>query len=390
MSPSSATSSSAEDLSLAANLDTLSLENCDATVSDDEPPTDPVLPLNFVSEDYDSVSEPRMPMTPPGGLLRLEFLAQSFAELVWPTSNLEALYLHQCPCFQAETAQEGGPLRQQPTHQTSAGLRSSLAPLPSTGASTSTTKKFELLKSIMQTDTDLLETGVRITLDPVMLSELDNSLRAVLNTHSDAEYMNRWNLAVMNETEVLSTTTLTDETTTTGVFRTTLYRLCNLFTRYTPNYRQPFELEQMTSSLDSDSVGEWRDPPTTTKSNLDVACWDRHCRSCCGVEHKRFVVCQRQHMEEIVLGAGQQARSGDEGIHIVMTDDGMLDFRNFAGSQHTKSLLAQVNSRLGFFAILSSIIVKTSSAYESDPSNRSSLNCGPTRLPTTSFTTLRT
>ena len=145
--------------------------------------------------------------------------------------------------------------------------------------------------------------------------------------------MRDWVLAQHNEIQVLTSDTFTDEATTTGVFRSTLYRMCNLFVRCPGNFKK--------SGDSPTGSGKWGDPPTSPRSILDVACYTSDGKCICGIEHKRKIVLSRDRMARIQAAASQLSAQSGRGILITVRNDGLV-YENIDADEKDRGMLSQV------------------------------------------------
>ena len=265
-----------------------------------------------------------------------------FVDTYTPRSNLQTLYVHQCPVLTDRDV--SGSVVQPDPRSANGGVgrgRPPLAPNPPEGEGTTSTDKRSLLESIMANDSQLKAHGITITSSPRMQYELDNSLQRRLREHSDTGFMNQWLLGLHHEIDILGQEILIDEPTTTGVFRTTIYRHCNRFVAYENN----FLVDDQAPIL----RGVWGDPPTTVLSKLDVGNWQStHQKRCqAGMEHKRPKVLRSEHMADIQLAAGLERRNRVRGICINLDVDGRIYFDglNEAARVKIESILSQVSGK---------------------------------------------
>ena len=278
--------------------------------------------------------------------LPLIFLSRSdFVDSHIPRSNLEALYTHCCPVFlSTNVVTPSSTTQRYLLHPSFCGgsrnrPRVSNHPPSPSGNSRSSTNKEDLLLNIMQNDPLLREQGVRIEYDLALHLTLSNRLLARLRTHSDSPFINDWLLALRHQIQVLRSHTLTDETTTTGVFRSTLYHMCSIFTKYTGNFQ----------SLEEHSFiefGIWSDPPSSPRSILDVACYSTNGKCFSGAEHKRPIVVDQNRMRTVQTGASQMNSRQEPGI-LVTVQDGQLAYENYDSDEKGRSLLSQVRKKKG-------------------------------------------
>ena len=227
-----------------------------------------------------------------------------------PLSNLEALFLHISPPIQDQSSTSNQISTERSFHS-----RQSLNPQQPSGTSEASTDKRHNLIEIIKADPDLRRRGIYIRADPALVRNLNQRLLARLNHHQDPDFLARWHIGLMSETEALEENTLTDEAITTGIFRTTIYGHCNRYVRHRANFQE--------SCWDEAKNRSWGDAPTTTVSRLD--CAGRHNKKCCcGAEHKRRRVCTFSHLNKIFNQAGlYRQEGGDEafGIHIRLSND---------------------------------------------------------------------
>ena len=229
-----------------------------------------------------------------------------------PNTNIEALYTHVVPMFESENV--GRHLSQPPRHISASNFpRVSLQPGLPSGGSTSSTNKTALLRLIMINDPDLRKDGIQVTQQEDLHLCLDDSLRGKLREHRDTRFLSQWNRTLSSEQDILQSEVFTDETTTTGVFRAFLYRLCNLFAGSSENFIDPI------------LCSIWGDPPTVTVSNMDVGCW-QDLRCIHGGEHKRCKVCTNEHLQSLSTAAATLLPTRKKGIHISLRDDDTLHF----------------------------------------------------------------
>ena len=250
-------------------------------------------------------------------------------------SNLMALYTHQVPAFVNEWPRLA---RREASRN---APRTSGRPPPPSGSSTSSTDKAAYLVAIMQNDELLRSHGIRIEYDRSLITKLDSDLRDQLDYHEDAEFLRKWNNALQQEYDFLSdeSSILTNEPTTSGVFRSHLYHHCNRFVAFARN----FALN--TPSPPLPRFGRWGDPPTTVGSVADVASWKHGMTQCVG-EHKREQVCTSRHMEAMIVAASRE-NLRLVGITINVADDrlvwGGLDTTDASLRHKVKLFIIQVS-----------------------------------------------
>ena len=258
-----------------------------------------------------------------------------------PRSNIEAIYIHQTPIICDEQVGTGD-LREEtvpprePSSTRGSRPRPSAAPLPPGGSSSTSTDKRTTLESIMKSDPELRAHGIRVAFDNAIHIKLDQRLRQVLRVHEDPQFLSEWCCDLLTEERVFRDEFLTNEPTTTGVYRSTMYGHCNHFTSYSKNFTTNPNIVN----------SKWGDPPTTVVSMLDVGCWcGRVCRR--GAEHKRQKVCGFDHFSAIQTSASSRPNADEYGIHIFINNEGKLAFKNLLGRSelYTKVqlLLVQVS-----------------------------------------------
>ena len=262
--------------------------------------------------------------------ISIQFPYSDLVDAVRPENNVEAIYVHECPKFKG-TNPSADANRLQPPRGTQP--RASLNPSPPSGASRASADKKELLASIMRKDPILRKQGIRVIFDSNLHLDLDASLRRKIVGHQDPAFMTDWVLALRNEVQVLAGGTFVDEPTVTGVFRTTIYHLCNLFVQHSANF-----LDHAGAA----TCGSWEDPLTSPNAILDVACFlEGIC--ICGAEHKRAKVCTTDHVILIQAKAAQARFNGDNGIHVKLNNDRVV-FEHLGGNSSHEHFLSQVST----------------------------------------------
>ena len=180
----------------------------------------------------------------------------------------------------------------------------------------------------MENDESLRTNGIRIISDRNLVGDVNERLRSELEYHQDEEFLRQWGVALEAEAKVFEHETLTNEPTTTGVYRGHLYAHCNRFLRFTQNFKEKCRLGRAQNL-------RWGDPPTTVTSVADVAAWNRGTALCCG-EHKRKVVCTGAQLESLYRAA-DESDVGVQGI-LVTVQNGALVWEGFVDPQHRHTL----------------------------------------------------